>query len=421
MAEKPHMNLVMIGHVDHGKSTAVGRMLYETGNVPEHVIEKYKREADAAGKGTFEFAWVMDSLKEERERGLTIDVAHRRFDTGKYYFTIIDAPGHRDFVKNMITGTSQADAAILVVSAYEGVQAQTREHIYLARTLGVPQVIVALNKLDAIEYNEKKVEGVKNDVEGLLKTVGYKQNQIQYVPISALKGDNIAKPSENMPWWKGATLVQALDRFTLPEKPVNLPLRLPVQDVYSITGAGTVPVGRIETGVLKPEDKVIFEPAHVQGEVKSIEMHHEIIAKADPGDNIGFNVRGVARNDIRRGDVCGHVSNPPTVAKSFTAQIAVLQHPSVVAPGYTPVFHAHTTQVACTFEELIRTINPKTGQTKEEHPQFLKTGDIAEVKIRPTKPMVIEKSKEIPQLGRFAIRDMGITVAAGVVLDVEKK
>ena len=421
MANKPHMNLVMIGHVDHGKSTTVGRMLYETGSVPEHVIEKYKREADASGKGTFEFAWVMDSLKEERERGLTIDVAHRRFDSNKFYFTIIDAPGHRDFVKNMITGASQADAAVLVVSAYEGVQAQTREHIYLTRTLGVSQVIVALNKLDAINYDEKKVESVKKDVEALLKTIGYKQNQIQYVPVSALKGDNIAKSSENIPWWKGDTLVQALDRLIPPEKPLDRPLRVPVQDVYTITGAGTVPVGRIESGVMKPADKVMFEPAHVQGEVKTIEMHHEMIQRAEPGDNIGFNVRGVARNDIKRGDVCGHVSNPPTVAKTFTAQIALLQHPSVLAVGYTPVFHTHTAQVACTFEELVRTIDPKTGQTKKEHPEFLKTGDIAEVKVRPTKPMVIERSKDIPQLGRFAVRDMGITVAAGIVLDVEKR
>jgi elongation factor 1-alpha len=421
MAEKPHLNLVMIGHVDHGKSTTVGRMLFESSSVPKHIVDKYKKEAEGAGKGTFEFAWIMDSLKEERERGLTIDVAHRRFDTSKYYFTIIDAPGHRDFVKNMITGTSQADAAVLVVSVYEGVQAQTREHIYLARTLGVPQVIVALNKLDAVGYDEKKTNSVKKDVEALLKTIGYKPEQVQYVPISAYKGDNITKPSEMMAWWNGPTLVQALDWLTTPEKPVDLPLRVPVQDVYSITGAGTVPVGRVETGVLKPEDKVIFEPSHAQGEVKSIEMHHEPIPKAEPGDNIGFNVRGISKNDIKRGDVCGHVSNPPTVAKSFTAQIAVLQHPSVIAVGYTPVFHAHTAQVACTFEELIKTIDPKTGQTKEGRPQFLKTGDIAEVKIRPTKPMVIERSKEIPQLGRFAVRDMGVTVAAGVVLEVESK
>jgi len=418
---KPHMNLVMIGHVDHGKSTLVGRLLFETKSIPAHVIEQYKKEAEAKGKGTFEFAWVMDSLKEERERGLTIDIAHHRFDSDKYYFTVIDAPGHRDFVKNMITGTSQADAAVLVVSVYEGVQAQTKEHVFLSRTLGVGQLIVALNKMDAVNYDQKKYEAVKEDVTKLLKTIGYKMENIQWVPISAFKGDNVVTMSENMPWYKGQTFLQELDNFVLPVKPLTLPLRLPVQDVYSITGAGTVPVGRVETGVLKVGDKVVFLPSNKTGEIKSIEMHHESVPKAEPGDNVGFNVRGIARGDIRRGDICAHVDKPPTVARTFTAQMAVLQHPSVITEGYTPVFHCHTAQVACRFEELQKKLDPKTGQVLEEKPQFLKTGDIAIVKIRPTRPMVIERSKDIPQLGRFAIRDMGTTVAAGICLDIESR
>lgn len=425
MAVKPHMNMVFIGHVDHGKSTTVGRLLLETGVVPKHVIEEYKKEAATKGKATFEFAWVMDALKEERERGLTIDVAHKRFDTQKYYFTIIDCPGHRDFVKNMITGTSQADGAVLIVSGAEGegVQAQTKEHIFLARTLGVPQLIIGINKMDATSpgYNEKRYNDVKADVEKLLKTVGYKIEKVQFVPISAYQGENIIKPSDKMAWFKGNTLLQALDNLTVPEKPINLPLRLPVQDVYSITGVGTVPVGRIETGVLKTGDKIVFQPSNVTGEVKTIEMHHEKIDKAEPGDNVGFNVRGVSKEEIKRGDVVGTPDNPPTVPKAFIAQIAVLQHPSAIAPGYTPVFHCHTAQVACIFEELQKKIDPKTGQALQEKPDFLKTGDIAIVKIRPTRPMVIERAKDFPPLGRFAIRDMGQTVAAGLCLEVEKK
>lgn len=422
MAEKPHMNLVFIGHVDAGKSTTVGRMLVDTGNIDPHLIEKYRKEAETIGKATFEFAWVMDGLKEERERGLTIDVAHKRFDTQKYYFTIIDAPGHRDFVKNMITGTSQADAAVLVVAAPNGVEAQTREHVFLAKTLGVQQLIIVLNKMDATTpaYSEKRFDEVKSEVTVLLKTVGYKPDGILFIPISAYKGDNTAKASSNLPWYKGTTLLQALDTFTLPEKPTKLPLRVPVQDVYTITGVGTVPVGRIETGVMKPNDKIIFQPSDKVGEIKSIEMHHEPIQEGKPGDNVGFNVRGISKDDVRRGDVCGPVDNPPTVAKSFIGQIAVLQHPSAITVGYTPVFHCHTAQVACTFEEIQKTLDPKTGQTKQEKPDFIKTGDIAVVKIRPTRPMVIEKAKEFPQLGRFAIRDMGVTVAAGLCLDVEK-
>ncbi len=423
MAEKPHMNLVFIGHVDHGKSTLVGRLLLETGHIEQHIIDKYRQEAESKGKGSFEFAWVMDGLKEERERGLTIDVAHKRFDTGKYYYTIIDAPGHRDFVKNMITGTSQADAAVLVVAAPEGVMAQTKEHIFLARTLGVNQILVAVNKMDATqpEYSEERYNQVKEDVATLMKTIGYNLDKIQFVPTSAFVGDNATKNTDKLSWWKGDSILDALDKFEQPEKPTKLPLRWPVQDVYSITGVGTVALRRIETGIMKPGDKLVFQPSDKIGEIKSIEMHHEQIPKAEPGDNVGVNIRGLAKTDIRRGDVAGTDAAPPTVARTFTAQIAVLQHPSVIAKGYTPVFHCHTSQVACTFEELQKKLDPKTGQVLEENPDFLKTGDIAIVKIRPTRPMVIEKAKEIPQLGRFAVRDMGQTVAAGMCIDIEPR
>ncbi len=421
MVNKPHLNVVFIGHVDHGKSTTVGRLLFETGAIDPRVIEQYRKEAAEKGKATFEFAWVMDRLKEERERGVTIDIAHKEFETPKYYFTIIDAPGHRDFVKNMITGTSQADAAILIVSAKEGVQEQTKEHIYLAKALGVPQMIVAINKMDATTppWSKEAYESVKSEVEKLLRTVGYRD--ILFIPISGYLGDNVAKKSQNMPWYNGPTLIEALDMLKLPEKPIDKPLRIPVQDVYSIQGIGTVPVGRVETGVLKVNDQVIFMPANKSGEVKSIEMHHQPMEKAEPGDNIGFNVRGIAKTDIKRGDVCGHVNNPPTVASEFTAQIVVLNHPSVISPGYTPVFHVHTAQVACQIAEIIKTVDPRTGGTKQEKPDVIKTGDVAIVRVVPTRPLVIEKASEIPQLGRFAVRDMGITVAAGLCQDVVKK
>ncbi len=425
MANKPHMNLVIIGHVDHGKSTLVGRIMLDTGQFPEHMIQKFKEEAKAKGKESFALAWVFDQLKEERERGLTIDVAHKRFDTDKYYVTIIDAPGHRDFVKNMITGTSQADAAILVVAAQHGVMAQTKEHMFLARTLGVKQMIVAINQMDATQppYDKAKFEEVKAQVDKLAKSVGYKDEQLQYIPCSAFAGDNV-KEKGKLDWWTGDTILTAIDKFALPEKPTNLPLRWPIQDVYTIKGVGTVPVGKIETGVMKPGMQVMFKPSMkpggIVGEIKTIEMHHEQLSSAEPGDNVGANVRGVAKNDIRRGDVAGPTNDPPTVAKAFTAQIMVLNHPSVITKGYTPVFHCYTAQVACRFEEIQKKLDPRTGQVKEENPDFIKTGDAAIVKIVPTRPMVIEPSKKIPQLGRFAIRDMGQTVAAGVCLEVEE-
>ncbi len=406
--QKEHMNLAFIGHVDHGKSTLVGHLLLQSGVIAEQQL----------AKGENKFRFVMDKLQEERERGVTIDLAHAKFETPKYEFTIVDCPGHRDFVKNMITGASQADAAVLVVAIDDGVMPQTKEHAFLARTLGISQLIIAINKMDLAKYDEAKFNALKEEVSALIRTVAYKPKDIDFIPISAFEGDNITKASENTKWYKGPSLVEALQKLSPPEKPTKLPLRVPVQDVYSITGVGTVPVGRVETGIMKKGDNVIFEPPGSAGEVKSIEMHHEMLEQAEPGDNVGFNVRGVGKNDIRRGDVAGHTTNPPSVAKEFTAQIVVLQHPGVITVGYTPVFHCHTAQVACTFMELQKKLDPATGQTKEENPDFLKTGDAAFVVVKPTKPMVIEKIKDIPHMGRFAIRDMGQTVAAGMCIDL---
>ena len=428
--EKPHLNLVIMGHVDHGKSTTTGHMLYLAGVVDERTVKAYEEEARKLGKETFKFAWILDNLKEERERGLTIDLRFLKFETKKYYFTIIDAPGHRDFVKNMITGASQADGAILFVSAKRGEfeagigpGGQTREHAFLAFTLGVNQLVVAVNKMDdaSVNWSEERYNEVKNEVSRMLRMVGYKVDKIPFVPTSGWTGDNLVKPSDKMPWYKGPTLIDALDVFEIPPKPLDKPLRIPVQDVYSITGVGTVPVGRVETGVLKEGDTVIFMPANKQGEVKSLEMHHTRIPRAEPGDNIGFNVRGIAKTDIRRGDVCGHLTNPPTVAREFIGQIIVIYHPTALAAGYTPVLHYHTGQIACRFTELIRKIDPRSGQVVEEKPSFLKTGDAALVRMEPLRPIAIETYAEFPELGRFAVRDMGTTIAAGIVKEITKK
>ncbi len=421
MAEKPHINIITAGHVDHGKSTLIGRLLYDSGALSEQEIRKLKDKAKELKKETFEFAFVMDNLKEERERGLTIDLMYKPIQTQKFYFTIIDCPGHRDFIKNMITGASQADAAILVVSAKDGVQEQTKEHMYLAKVLGIQQIIVAINKMDAVNYDESKYKQVKEDVGKILQTLGYKVDEIPFVPVSAYVGDNVAKKSDKLSWYKEGTLMELMDKTIKPvEKPVDKPLRLPVQDIYTITGVGCVPVGRVETGVLKPGEKIIFEPSNVTAEVKSVEMHHKQLEKAGPGDNVGFNVRGVSKKDIRRGDVVGKVDNPPTVAKEFTGQIIVLQHPTVITKGYTPVFHIHTAHVAAKIKEIVKKIDPKTGATLEENPDMLKSGDAAVIKVEPTQPVSIEKQSDFPQLAKFAIRDMGKTIAAGICIDLVK-
>ena len=428
-SKKPHMNLVVVGHVDNGKSTIVGHLLVDMGVIDQRTIDAFAKESEATGKGdTFKYAWVLDSIKDERERGITIDLAFQKFETSKYFYTLIDAPGHRDFIKNMITGASEADVAILVVSTKSGETeaatdpgGQAREHAFLSRTLGVGQMTVALNKMDDSNYSEARYKEVKETVEKMLKLVGYNTAKINFIPVSGWKGDNLVKKSENMPWYKGPTLSEALDMFDAPEKPTGKPLRIPIQDVYTITGVGTVPVGRVETGVLRANEKVIVMPSGVTGEVKSIETHHTQMESAEAGDNIGFNLRGVDKKSIHRGDVIGPVNNPPAVAKEFEAQIIVIHHPTAMAPGYTPVLHAHTAQVAATLSEFIAKIDPKTGGATEDKPKFLKTGDAAIVRIKPVRPLAIETFKEFPEIGRFALRDMGTTIAAGVVKAITEK
>jgi elongation factor 1-alpha len=423
--EKPNINIVFIGHVDHGKSTAVGRLLYEGGVFSEQELTKMKDIAEKLGKKGFEFAFIMDRFKEERERGVTIDLSYRKIITKKYAATIIDAPGHRDFIKNMITGTSQADAAILVVAVQHGVMAQTKEHLWLCRTMGVEQIAVLINQMDTVKYDQEKYNKVVEDLKVLLKAVGYKPDKMNFIPASAYVGDNIAKKSENLKWYNGPTLLEQFDIFEMPKKPTDLPLRMPIQDVYSITGVGTVPVGKIETGIIRPNEKVIILPAKtgkgVIGEVKTVEMHHEALKEGIAGDNVGINIRGVGKQDIARGDVIACIDHPPTIAEEFTAQIAVINHPTVIARGYTPVLHIHTAQVPVQFISLDKKLDPKTGQVSQENPDFLKNGDVAIVKLKPMKPVVIEKQSVNPHMARFAVRDAGQTVAAGICIDIVAK
>ncbi|MHA1965136.1 MAG: translation elongation factor EF-1 subunit alpha [Candidatus Thorarchaeota archaeon] len=429
--EKEHLNLVVIGHVDHGKSTMTGRLLYETGAVDERTFQQHKAEAEKLGRPSWAWAFALDRLKEERERGLTIDIAFFKFLTDKYYYTIIDAPGHKDFIKNMITGASQADVGLLVVSAKRGEfeagvgpGGQTKEHAYLAMTLGVPSLIVCVNKMDddSVKYSEDRYNEVKDEVGGFLESIGYKQKDVPFIPTSALDAANLKEKTPDFtPWYKGPALLEALDEVELPPKPTKKPLRVPINDVYSIKGVGTVPVGRVETGIMKTGQKIVFMPPDKEGEVKTIEMHHEILDQAVPGDNIGFNVRGIERKDLGRGDVAGPTDKPPTVAADYTGQVMVIQHPSAITVGYTPVIHAHTAQVACRFDEILQKIDQRSGQVIEEKPDFVKKGESMIAKLVPLKPMVIESYKNFPQLGRFAVRDMGMTVAVGIVQKVTKR
>jgi len=429
--EKPHINLVVIGHVDAGKSTTTGHLIYKCGGIDKRTIEKFEKEAKEMGKSSFKYAWVLDKLKAERERGITIDIALWKFETSKYYFTIIDAPGHRDFIKNMITGTSQADCAILVIASPAGEfeagiskTGQTREHALLAYTLGVKQMIVLVNKMDekTVNFSEQRFNEIKDEVSNFIKKIGYNPEKVPFVPISGWNGDNMLEKSANMTWWKGPTLIEALDSITEPKRPVDKPLRVPLQDVYKIGGIGTVPVGRVETGILKPGMVVTFAPANITTEVKSVEMHHEALEEAKPGDNVGFNIKNVSVKDLRRGFVCGDSKNdPPMETDFFNAQVIIMNHPGQIHNGYAPVLDCHTAHIACKFHEILTKIDRRSGKELEAFPKNIKSGDSAIVKMIPSKPMCVESFSEYPPLGRFAVRDMRQTVAVGVIKEVTKK
>ena len=426
---KTHVNLVVIGHVDSGKSTSTGHLIYKCGGIDERTIEKFEKEAALIGKSSFKYAWVLDKLKAERERGITIDIALWKFESNKYSFTIIDAPGHRDFIKNMITGTSQADVAILVVPAgageFEagfGKEGQTREHALLAYTMGIKQMILAVNKMDSANWEEERFTDVKKEVIDYLKKIGFQEKNINAVAYSGFTGDNLITKSDKMPWYKGDTLLEALDKVDPPVRPLDKPLRLPLQDVYKITGVGTVPVGRVETGIIRPGMLVTFAPCGITTECKTVEMHHTQLEEAIPGDNVGFNVKNVGVKDIRRGNVVGDSKNdPPKEAVSFNAQVIVLNHPNKIQAGYCPVLDCHTSHIACKFDKLLSKIDRRTGKEQEAEPKEIKNQEAAIVQLVPQKSMVVETFSEYPPLGRFAVRDMKQTVAVGVIKLVDKK
>jgi elongation factor 1-alpha len=427
--DKVHVSLVIIGHVDAGKSTTTGHLIYKCGGIDKRTIEKYEKEAAEMGKSSFKYAWVLDNLKAERERGITIDIALWKFESPKFAFTVIDAPGHRDFIKNMITGTSQADVAVLVIDSapggFEGgwaSEGQTKEHALLAFTLGVKQMIVALNKMDSCAYSESRYNDIKEEVSGYLKKVGYKPAKINFVPISGWVGDNMIERSAAMAWYKGPILLEALDLVIPPERPTNKPLRLPLQDVYKIGGIGTVPVGRVETGILKPNMVVTFAPIGLSTEVKSVEMHHESLLEAVPGDNVGFNCKNVSVKDIKRGYVASNSADDPAKGcETFVAQVIIMSHPGQIQNGYTPVLDCHTSHIATKFKNIDEKMDRRTGKTLEENPKFVKNGDACMVTMEPSKPMVVESFSDYPPLGRFAVRDMRQTVAVGVIKSVIKK
>jgi elongation factor 1-alpha len=459
--DKTHLSVVICGHVDAGKSTTTGRLIFELGGISEREIEKLKAEADAIGKSSFAFAFYMDTQKEERARGVTIACTTKEFFTDSYHYTVIDAPGHRDFIKNMITGASQADVAILMVPADGNfttsiakgdakageVQGQTRQHSVLINLLGVKQLIIGVNKMDcsSANYDEKRYNEIRDEIRHMLKKVGWKKDfvdtQVPIIPISGWMGDNLITKSDNMSWWKGMdvtnvngdkihvdTLLDCLQKFVKPPtRNIDANLRVPISGVYKIKGVGDVLTGRVEQGIIKPGEECIFLPTHCSstpcaGKVFTVEMHHKAVDKASQGDNIGMNIKGLPKDNMPRpGDIMVLKSDSTIYrCQSFKTQVQVLNHPGELKVGYCPIAFVRTGRSAVRLSEIVWKMGKETGGQKVESPKSIKSGEMGVVVFEPQQPFVVDSFKSCEGLGRVAIMEGNSVVMLGKVAKTEK-
>jgi len=461
-AEKKHLGIVVVGHVDAGKSTTTGHLMFKLGGINERALEKLKKEAEAQGKASFAFAFFMDKSKDERARGVTIACTTKEFFTERYHYTIIDAPGHRDFIKNMISGASQADVALLMVPANKGgfetsiqkgnhkkgeVQGQTRQHARLLHLLGVEQIICGINKMDdkSVGYSHERFKEIKSEVQKMLTKIGFKTKKIPFIPMSGWKGDNLVEASTNMDWYKGFkckpkkkevtghTLLDALnDVVSCPKRPTKKPFRMPVSGVYKIKGVGDVVTGRIEQGCLIPNQQVEFAPTSVDGKAFSIEMHHKSVGKAGPGDNVGVNVKGLPKENMpKAGDVM-YIQNepgddsPPAASCTFRAAVFVQDHPGQLRcsvngnGGFTPSIHVRTAKAPCQMLSIAWKRGKSTSNVKVENPIYIEAGDEAEVVFKPKMPLCVDAYDVCKPLGRMAAMDSNSLIMLGRVLETDK-
>jgi elongation factor 1-alpha len=461
-ANKIHISIVICGHVDSGKSTTTGRLIFELGGIPAREVEKLKAEADRLGKSSFYFAFYMDNQKEERERGVTISCTTKEFFTEKWHYTIIDAPGHRDFIKNMITGASQADVALLMVPADGNfttsiakgnhkageIQGQTRQHARLLNLLGVKQLLVGVNKMDCdtAGYRQERYEEIANEMKNMLEKVGWKKDFIDgcvpIIPISGYLGDNLLKPSPNMTWWKGNTvksltgemihvvaLLDALEKLaTLPQRDSESAMRMPVSGIYKIKGVGDVLTGRVEQGLVKPGEEVVFIPTHTPatpctGKIFTVEMHHTRLEEGRPGDNVGVNIKGLVKENMpHNGDVMVYKKDTTLrQCKNFTAQVQILDIPGEVKIGYTPIAFVRTGRSACKVIKINWKVGKETGGKKMEDPHSLKSNEMAECVFEPIQPFVVDSIKNCEGLARVALMEGNGVVMLGKVTATEAK
>jgi len=407
------INLVVIGHKDHGKSTLIGRLLYDSNVIPEQKLQEIRDELEKSGKKGFEFAFLLDSLEEERKGGLTIDIMQTPFKTKKSSYTIIDCPGHREFIKNMLTGASQADSAVLVVSAKEGIEDQTKQHVFLIKTLGITQLIVAINKIDKVNYDEKRLTEVSLELDKVLNALEF--GSVPVIPVSAFYGDNVVKKSEKMDWYNGLTLVETLDKFINPSvPPENKPLRGCVQDVYELEKERLI-ICKIETGTLECGKKVVFCPSGEEGLLRKIEMFAKEMKKTGPGHSIGLIVDGI--KGVERGEVLSYPTSPSSQVQSFVAEL-ILFSGVKIEKGDVFTIRCGTAEKKCKVQSILEKIDPVNLALQEKCPGVLKEGEVGKVRFTALEPICMEKYSELPQLGRFVVEGKKGTAAAGIVLEI---
>jgi len=427
---REHFNVVFMGHVDAGKSTLSGNILFLTGMVDDRVIDKFKREAKSKNRESWFLAFIMDTSEEEREKGKTVEVGRAHFDTENKRFTILDAPGHKAFVPNMIQGASQADLGVLVISARKGEfetgferGGQTREHTLLAKTLGVSKLIVAVNKMDepSVEWSEARWQEIQDKLMPFLKKSGYKSKHVQFVPISGLTGSNVKDPvGDECTWYKGPTLLQVLDDMKLPHRDATKPVRVPVLD--RIIDRGTIALGKVEQGVIEVGQTLAIMPTRMLAKVESITLDDETeVPRARPGENVSVKLKGVGEADVQRGFVLCEPEAPCPAVHTFQAQLQVsdLGDRSLLTAGYQSILHVHTSAEECVLEKIVSVTNPKTG--KEEKAKFIRSHVVCTVVLSVGQSICVEKFSDTPQLGRFTLRDEGVTMGVGKIIGLPRK
>lgn len=403
-----NLKFVVVGHVDHGKSTLIGRLLYDTRSLPPDKIEEIKKISQDLGRKT-EFAFLLDHLEEERQQGITIETTQTFFKTDKRHYVIIDAPGHVEFVKNMVTGASQAEAAILIVDANEGVKEQTKRHAYMLSLLGLKQVVVVINKMDLVDFKKEKFDNICNDVKKFLKIINI--NPVFYIPIVALSGDNLAHRAAKMGWYTGPIFLECLDLLRNKELPEDKPLLLPVQDVYKVDEK-RITVGRIEAGKIEPGMEIRILPNNYKTKVQLLGIYPKQLQEAVAGQSIGITIEDPLF--LNRGDIICAATEELLLTDTIKANLFWMSKRDFHKNDKI-IIRSATQETVCNIGTIAKRIDSSSFETIEEDADILKNLDVAEVIIKTKKPIAIKSFNDVQELGRFVLELDGNICAGGII------